>query len=411
VIGHRLTGSRSDLAAKCLYWARPDVTVPASVAGPAAGLGSATHAVIESAGESESTELDIDGALSSAAGGLEEAIAIEDAADKWHLSARAREELGELYATWAAWWPEWRGSDVYKHEVPMAWDCAKWSARVLPSRHQRDYSAITATEIPMTIDAVHLSPDGETATVIDWKTGRRQQRRAEEHKQLASAALCVAHAFDVLRVRVVLVRIRPGWIGVDDTWLDEMALDAHALALDAQLRDIPNATPSAGPWCGDEYCPAMSVCEGPRVLARRAPELARSLPVVVETEEQAAAVLACAKPLEAYVAELKRSARAWAERNGRSVRMPDGSVMRLEPETRRSIDLERAEPALRARFGDACDGLIRVKRTVSVGDIEKLVKASAPRGKKEKAAEEAIEALATTGGLKVSVYDQWKAVK
>jgi hypothetical protein len=260
---------------------------------------------------------------------------------------------------------------------------------------------------------VSVDLEERTATVIDWKTGLLKQKRADECAQLATAALCVSRLYDVDSVRVVLVRIRPGWVGVDEAWLDEFALDAHALSLEAQLDGVPSAEPMPGPHCSGEFCPALSVCEGPRALARRAPELARSLPVVVDSEERAAAWLGCAKPIQAWLDEGKRAARAWAELHGRAVRMPDGSTMRLVPESRRSINVDRAEGALRARFGDVAvdKEIIKVTRKISVAAVAKLAQAGAPRGKKGEAAKQLIEELRATGGVKDSVFDVWEVQK
>lgn len=417
---HRLTASRVELAdAGCLFWARPDVPLPARTENAASSLGSATHEAAQLVGEAAvADDEDLGDVLRDVTrfGSLASRY-IEQVAAKWNLPPAAIEALSELHETWAAWWGDFvpEGATV-RYEAPYAWDTARWTARELPSSGQRNYSAASWGEVPCTIDAVIVDADGKV-TVVDLKTGRRRQPAAAEHAQLASGALCVARTLGVDEVRVVLAKITPGRVFVDSAVLDAMTLDARAAQLGEHVRALPTAAPVPGPHCSSLYCPALATCEGPRALALSAPALARALPARVETEEQAAAALLASKPLESFVAELKRQAVAWADAHGGAVRMPDGSVMRRVAQVRRSVDAERVMARLSGTFGpDVVESLVKVKRSVSITELERAAAALAPPGRKKAEVEarrvkvaEVMSGLESTGGIKVSTFAAWES--
>lgn len=420
---HRLTGSRIELAdAGCLYWARPDVALPARTESAASALGSATHEAAQISGETapdrtvDEEELEDalrDAATSSWVGGAE---CVPVVAAKWGLTPSATEALSELYEAWYAWWREFvpDGASIL-YEVPYAWDTTTWQARQLPSKGPRDYSDATWSEVTCTLDAVIRGVDG-SVTVVDLKTGRRRHRPASEHAQLAMGAMCVAGVTGAREVRVVLAKIQPGHVYVDEATLDVLTLDTRALSLAAHVLAIDSAEPVPGTHCSALYCPAIAVCEGPRALAGRVPELARALSVAIETEAHAAAALLAVKPLQAFVDELKRGAVAWAETHGGSVRMPDGSVMRRTPQPRRTVDPDLALPVLRRELGVTAEDLIKTRRSVSVAAIERAASAACPQGRKRvevdtrrRRVSEVMAAIEATGGVKVSSYNVWES--
>jgi hypothetical protein len=374
---------------------------PQPEAGPAADLGTAEHELIEGEADQEEATADAFAELAARSTKLEEAIL------RHNLSEAAVKDLVEMHEAWLDWWPTWSGGVTYEREVPFALDVARWSGRRLPSKGQRDYSAAEPSEIPLTIDALHVDGRARVATVIDWKTGVLPQPKAGQHPQLLTCALAVASACDVDRVRVVCARVRPGRVWPDEAWVDAFDLASFADRLSASLADVDGAEPNPGRHCVECHCPALSACEGPRALAARAPELAAALPIVVQTEAQAAAVLGTRKALQAYLDALDAGAVAWAQANGGVVRLGDRSWARA-PKTRRSIDLALAEAPLRKRFGAAVDGMIRVKRSLSVSEIEKAAAATAPRGKREDAKAEIMAELEATRGVKLYTYEAWE---
>ena len=422
---HNLSGSRIELAdAGCLYPFRADVVWPAFTGGIAARLGSATHAAAQEAGEAALATVDeeeLEHVLRDAtgSGSLDAGPDLEALGARWGLTPSAVAQLSELYQTWRAWWSDYLPEGaVVRYEVPFAWNVKTWTARELPSSSQRDYSALTEDEIPCTLDAVIGTPDGRII-VVDLKTGRRRHPSAATHAQLATGALCVSHALCPAQpyesVTVVLAKILPGMVYCDTAVLGSDDLDIRALRLARQLQALPTAQPVPGRHCSELYCPLLGTCEGPRAMARRAPELAAALPVTVETEEQAAAVLGMTRAAQAWLDGMKRSAVEWAERNGGAVRMPDGSVMRRTPTTRRRIDVGKVEPVLRARFGEEMGGLVKVTRSVSVTEVERAAAELGPKGRKRTDVDARRATVAAvmseveaTGGLRVSAFSTWE---
>lgn len=426
---HRLSASRAELAEKCLFWARPDVDLgPGAPMGVAPRLGSALHQGAETAapGEAEPADLDEEdlGDVLRSAAALPTAD-LDAIAARWGLTPSSREALGELFSAWAEWWPGFlagRGGTVeVRREVPFAWNTRTWTARELPSSGHRDYSSALPEEVTCTIDAVIVEyATAETmkarpplrVTVVDLKTGRARHRPAAEHAQLAVGALCAGHVYGVDSVSVVLAHVKPEGVYVDEATLDAWTTAARAELLEQHLAAIPTAAPRPGSHCAALHCPALGVCEGPRALARRAPELAAALTVNIRSNEDAAAALLAVKPIEAFVAQLKRAAVDWAEAHGGRVVMPDGSARERVQVGRRSIDLNNAR--LRAELerllggAEGVEGLVKVKRSLPIAGLEKAVKARAGRGKKEAALSEALAALEATGGLKETFHGEWR---
>jgi hypothetical protein len=398
----RLTGSRVGLALLCGYAFRPAAVMhPQATGGEAADLGTAEHELIEAEGDPEKAAEDAFAQL------VARDLRLEDAIARNGLSDAAAADLVAMHEAFTEWWPVWSAGLIYEREVPFAWDVARWSARRLPSSGQRDYSAAGGTEIPLTVDAVQVDTVARVGTVIDWKTGRLPQPRAAEHPQLLTAALCLSELYALERVRVVVVRVRPGWVSADEAWVDSLDLLEHGGNLARLALELHSATPNPGRHCTECHCPALSACEGPRALAARAPALAAALPVVVETESQAAAVLASAKAIRAYLAALEAGAVTWAQAHGGVVRLGDRAWSRVT-KARRTIDLTRAETALRLRFGAKLDSMIRVKRTLSISEVEKAAASTAPRGKRGEASGQTIAELEATGGLRLSAYEIWE---
>jgi len=93
----------------------------------------------------------------------------------------------------------------------------------------------------------------------------------------------------------------------------------------------------------------------------------------------------------------------------RGLPLPDGSHLTPVDTTRRTVDVERALPVLRARFGDQADAA--VERSLAIGDVERLARQLAP-GKGQKRAVEAVVAeLAAAGAVRESRFVQLRVRK
>jgi len=401
----RLSGSKIQLAMLCGYAFSADAVMHEQApAGQAAALGTAEHELIEqeaSGRDEEETTQDAFAEL------VARDLQIEVAIVKHGLSSAAAEDLCAMHAAWAEWWPEWSQGRAFEREVPFAWDVARWSARRIPSAGHRDYSQVAACEIPLTIDALYVDAASRTGVVVDWKTGRLPQPRATHHAQLLTGALCVAAVHGLQSVTVVVGRVRPGKTWTDEATVYAFELDEWAAAVQSMHEGLTNAEPTPGRHCTELHCHALSACEGPRALARLAPELAKTLPVIVESEPQAAAVFASRKAVQAYLDALDRAAEAWGAAHGRRVCLATRAWAPVT-NTRRSIDLARAEAEVRKMFPDRADSMIRVKRSLSVAEVQKAAAAGAPRGKKGDASEAAIARIEASGGLKLTTFEKWQ---
>jgi hypothetical protein len=94
--------------------------------------------------------------------------------------------------------------------------------------------------------------------------------------------------------------------------------------------------------------------------------------------------------------------------------MPDGTVMRRAVQVRRSVDAERARPVLRAAGIDPAT-VEKVKRSISIAAVERAAAGLAPPSRKradvaarKAAVEQVLRSLETSGGLKISSFEQWE---
>jgi hypothetical protein len=160
-------------------------------------------------------------------------------------------------------------------EVAFAYNPVTDTARVLGQSLERDYSAITEDEWPLTIDIAGLA--GGTGIVRDWKTGWSKLPRTGRNWQMRGAALAVARAFDLDQVDAQLIYLREN----KAAWRDRAGFDAFELAgIAAELRAVharaqadraayaagAHVEPTEGSWC--RYCPSWSSCPAKAALVR-----------------------------------------------------------------------------------------------------------------------------------------------
>ena len=244
-----ITASKTLLATKCLWWARGDVTLPKSTASRAAQLGRDVHAAIEA--WLRGTPIEPVG------------------------------EVGEYVEAWVAGWYRWHGAKFWAPEVAYAYAPLTNEARILETKHARDYSSASGEEICGTVDAVKTNAND--CAIVDWKTGRR--RGAAENAQLLTLAVMVAAHERVDAIEATSVHISPGSTVEYKQTLDEFDLAAHREVLSEMLGILPKATPQPGPWCRSEWCPAYGVCsETSGALVQISPPK-RSIKIAIRAEE------------------------------------------------------------------------------------------------------------------------------
>jgi PD-(D/E)XK nuclease superfamily protein len=402
MVAHRLTASRLALARECLWWARADAIPDRPGETAASRLGSALHAAAHAY-----PEVDLDAT-----------------AGTWRLTPGETDTFLELYDSWAAWWPGYVGDRIERREVPFAWDTETWTARELPSNGHRDYSACRPSEVPCTVDAALMHPEWaiepqfgqdwvpqpQSLEVLDLKTSW-DYIAAEDHAQLAGNGLAVARALGFESVKVTIARIQPEGVEVNSVVLSNAQLDRTALDLELYLQRIPGAMPRPGEHCAG--CPSAGNCPESRALAVALREMRPDLQGLffgeLRSDAQADRLWTGLDQLEAFVNEQRGRLVDYAKQRG-GIRRSSGKIARRTDITTRKID--GSNPAVRRKlevmFPGRVGEIVKVKATVSVGAVEKMAMADAPRGKKSDAAEAAMTELETTGGVKLSTYEGWR---
>lgn len=366
----KITGSSLPLLSRCQWWARPDVDAPPRPASADMRLGSAVHAAIE-------------------------AILRDEAADLEPELDELAEDAAPYVSTWREWWSSAPlGSGSWRAEVAFAYDPTTDTARELGEVRGRAYPATTGSEIAGTVDAILVEREADRATVVDWKTGGDWDRLtadAADNKQLRGYALAASRAYGVETVRVAIVRITDDEVTHTVHEYDSLDLAAAADELRRQLAAIPTAHPVAGAWC--KRCRAVAVC--PKTVAavdELAPATPPPAPIPLEvTRENAPALLARLRAVEAACEVVEAALRAFADANG-GIETTEGRRWRKTTTERSSIRLDGPEAAIALEVLDRAGVAEAVEKKVgtSRAAIARVIKA---QGKKGKAAEAAVDAI------------------
>lgn len=169
------------------------------------------------------------------------------------------------------------GSESFAAEVSFALDIVTGKARELGRDTDRDYSAVSESEIPGTADVVGLSADGSSAYVLDWKTGYGAVTPAARNAQLAFLALAACRTYGCSEATVEIVRLQEhGKPWHDRARLDAFALDEFELRLrglfakvkDARRMVLHGETPTVYQGLQCRYCDAMPQCPATKSLVQ-----------------------------------------------------------------------------------------------------------------------------------------------
>jgi len=312
----RISPSNLKRAEHCLHWARPETPLTYSPMGEAAITGVQTGARIERALTGRSSEVEPD-----------------DKAD-------------ELFEVWLARYGQPKG---WRAETAFAWDPIKDTVRVLGDGldRRKRASMLRPGEMQATLDAF----DPETNTVYDWKTGGQWDTPpAHSNPQLAAYARCVAKAFGLSQVRVVLSHITDSGVYESEHTYDAWDLDIEIPGKVRALVDgIPTAQPKPGSGC--KWCPALLSCPGPRQVAE---ELGKSpnlrLPIVDATH--AARVFEALEVVDELAEAARAAVKAFVDASG-TVALSDGRRYGIVETTVEGIDGDAALPVLQKLIGDA----------------------------------------------------------
>ena len=355
----RVSGSKLGLYMRCQYWARDDVEWPVETGSRPAMLGNWYHAV---------TQWTIDTANGIDRPKPEEPLNLGDA-NEWTPEADARALL-----------TEYDGAKI-RAEVAYAYDPVDSAVRFIGRDIGRNYGALDACEIPLTVDVEIV--DGQTGIVVDWKTGRRENvTPAADNWQLRVGALAIAELHDLREVEVQL-RFADGYI-------DKYTYSAFALmALEGELAEAvnrPKADPQPGIHCTKEYCPIRATCPATQAALTqlRVPEpteLADAATGGITTSEQAASLVHRVEAAEQLLAKVKQGINSWVDENGpidlgskeyRQVSRTNESIVAPTPQAIYEAISGYLSPEEFAEL---------IKVSIPKGALEKAVKANTPKDK------------------------------
>jgi hypothetical protein len=143
-------------------------------------------------------------------------------------------------------------------EIGLEYDAASDTAIACPRRGDEGYESVEPMRLRGTLDLAHV--DGDTADVVDLKTGQKQNSHAE---QLYVQAVAVSRFYNVKKVRVAFAYARKTKFDAPVfEELDEDRLDYEADRIARVLRQLPMAEPNRGDHCwtcdARQQCPAWN---------------------------------------------------------------------------------------------------------------------------------------------------------
>lgn len=378
----RLTGSRTALFLRCQHWARDDVPELPREESVEASAGIRMHRIIEVVGKRYAAE--------------------------W-----TREEL-EIANNVSEWVP--RNGEF---ELVCSYDPISRIGSIHPGISHRYYTAISAHEIPMTLDYVNF----DSPTVRDWKTGQQHNLEpAAENPQLLLGALVLRSRFEnVDPISIGIVYVNPdGTIRAEDVAIvDDLDLDLFADELAEAWNKRETATPCMGPWCRDKWCPALPIC--PAVQAAAADTVSEVTAIVgprvdnfkITSPEDAHRLHTAIRVAEEYsrrvVAAAKGALSGYLEVNG-PVTTSAGTLALVNTERRTIRPLQENAEAmqiLKTAFGSVPDALkaaVKIEMSTTFEALKKAAAMVAEKGKASRLVRDIEEQLTNAGAVSVGVY-------
>lgn len=365
----RLSPSSMHRALLCAYWLRDDVPVKYSPSGPAAIIGTQLGARVERALTGR------------------------------HADVEACAEADELFDVWEAHYGQPTG---WRAEVAFAWNPLTDSIRLLGDGVPREKRGLKPGEMGMALDAF----DPATSTVYDWKTGRQEGvAPAKTNPQLALYASCIARAFGLDRVRVVLSHITDHGVHETEHTYDAWDLDVTIPAMvRGVLERVRGAEPVPGSQC--KWCPALAAgCPGPRQVADEALVEIKPNALAIRDGAHAGEMMAKLEIIQNLAAAVEDAIKAYVDEHG-AITLPDGRRYGTVETTQESIDAQAALPILREAGVGAC-----IELKVSKEAIKREIKAAAAKGQAAAAERALLAQLRDAGALKAKTVVRHQFLK
>lgn len=300
-------------------------------------------------------------------------------------------------------------------EVDISYDYASDTARLLTKRFDRDYADEGPTEIACKPDLVRIDADGR-AHYRDWKTGQYARGKdPAKVPQMVVTALAVARWLGVDTIRAEIAQVDEGGVWLKSATLDAMDLDAASAmvrSIFASLEDPANRVPKPGRHCAASYCPIVGICEATKAAAAEVAKAARvELPASIETDEQAAAMLARLPAVDRMSEFLWDQLKSYAAK--RPVEAGDGKLWGPVEVTRKSIKpTAEALEVLKQHLGDTvAETCVETRVSVTAAAIKRAAKAVAEPRKGAALSRDIIAHLESVDAVKESTFTQYKEVK
>ncbi|HVZ35777.1 MAG TPA: DUF2800 domain-containing protein [Polyangiaceae bacterium] len=303
-----------------------------------------------------------------------------DAGHEEHAVLAEQVRMGTLPEKWRKYVP-----DGSRAELGLAFDVVNRTGRLLGEDLSRAYGVIGPFEIAGAADVVGAISD--CVVIGDWKTGYNEVEPAATNAQLAGLALAATRALGMSRAIVRLFYTKTG--AMDEAELDALDLAAFADRLEAmhgrvaqQQGAVGDVSTREGSWC--RHCPAnKNRCASKTALLVQVAQ--RGLTVIGEQEltaEMARESYSQIVALEQMVKDARSRMNAWVDENG-PIELANGKRYgRYQRTGKAKLDADAATTAIAEICGESATDIVRgcVKRTVSQADIERAVKAVAPKG-------------------------------
>lgn len=301
-----------------------------------------------------------------------EDVSIEGIAAKWKVDAT---ELMILYAYGVRAWKQ------LKKFFPK------------PSTEVKTKSSIFRG----TIDVLHY--DGETAVVLDWKSGRVRRSGAY---QVMSYAQCVRAELGMPasgKITTVVVWLQFGEIDVYN--MEDPELDEFEAMIDRRRKDIGRQY-SPGEHCA--WCPRYLECAARVKYLRAAVDSFQDLGLDAMDDETAAlefdpdflgSIYTQVKAIEQAAKTYRRALRIVLESEGRDIPIGDNRAAHLGSQTRYAFDTKAAWSALK-KAGFDQDEIAQCLK-LSKTKFQDIAAEKAGHGNKGRARKEILETLVREG--------------
>lgn len=222
-----------------------------------------------------------------------------------------------------------------------------------------------------TADLVALADGGDTAVILDAKTGHGWLPAAGESEQLKALALAACRAYGASKARIGHLHLRDdGSVWTDWAEMDELDLDMFASSL-RMLAATTTGQPVEGEWC--RYCSAFPSCPAKNRLAMAlgSPAALMSETDIKLTPATAAKAWERIQMARQVLKEVEAKIEEYARDN--PVPLSNGMVLGPVEDERDEIDDEKAAALLVDLYGS--EGHAALSVSVTKKGVEKMARA------------------------------------